>query len=172
MPRLTALLVLAALALAALGAYDVMRGDPDLATAAEPPPAPAAPPAPALDLATAHTPVGTVVTSGGKTLYRFDKDTAKPSKSACTGQCATNWPPLLEDGKPKLTGVEPGLVGIAVRPDGSRQVTLGGWPLYRYSGDKAPAEVRGEGMAGGAWHAVGVNGKPAAATKPKPRGGS
>src|ERR1700720_4979606 len=29
----------------------------------------------------------------GMTLYTFDKDT--PGKSACNGQCATNWPPAL-----------------------------------------------------------------------------
>ena len=32
----------------------------------------------------------------GKTLYYFTPDTA--TKTACTGSCAQNWPPLLETG--------------------------------------------------------------------------
>ena len=170
MPRLTALLVLAALALGALGAYDIVRGDPKLTDAATPAPASASPPT--FELATVPTSIGTVVTSGGATLYRFDKDTAKPAKSNCTGACATTWPPLLAHGAPKLTGVDPALVGIAVRPDGAEQVTLGGWPLYRYSGDKAPGDLRGEGGAGGTWHAIGPNGKPAATPGKQPAKGS
>lgn len=168
MPKLGILLVLAALALVALGAYDVVRGaGPEVASAA---PAPAAPPA-TFELTATRGALGTVVTSGGATLYRFDKDTAKPAKSNCAGQCAVTWPPLLATGAPRLAGVDPALVGIVVRPDGSKQVTLGGWPLYRYSGDKAPGETRGEGV-GGTWRAVGPAGKPAAATKQPTRSSS
>jgi predicted lipoprotein with Yx(FWY)xxD motif len=28
----------------------------------------------------------------GWTLYRFEKDTPKPPKSNCAGDCATKWP--------------------------------------------------------------------------------
>jgi predicted lipoprotein with Yx(FWY)xxD motif len=152
------LLVAAALALVALGGYDILRGAPEKVA---PVPAAAAP-AP-LELTAAQTPLGEVVTSAGASLYRFDKDTAKPAKSNCVGQCATTWPPVLAtDGVPQLAGIEPGAVGIAVRTDGTRQVTLAGWPLYRYAGDTAPGELKGEGV-GGVWHAVAPNGKPAVA---------
>lgn len=170
MPRLSALLVLAALALGALGAYDIERGDPKLADVAASA-RPSAPP-PALELATVHTPIGTVVTSGGATLYRFDKDTATPAKSNCVAECATTWPPLLARGTPRLTGVDPALVGLVARPDGAEQVTLGGWPLYRYSGDKAPEDLRGEGGAGGAWHPVGPDGKSVASVGKQPAKGT
>jgi hypothetical protein len=70
---------------------------------------------------------------------------------------------LTADGAPKLTGIEPALVGITVRSDGTRQLTLAGWPLYRYTGDTAPGQTKGEGVAG-SWHAVGPAGKPAVAT--------
>ena len=150
------LLVAAALALVALGGYDILRGTPESAA-----PAPAAAAPAPLELTAAQTPLGEVVTSAGASLYRFDKDTAKPAKSNCAGQCATTWPPVLAtDGVPQLAGIEPGAVGIAVRPDGTRQVTLAGWPLYRYVGDTAPGELKGEGV-GGVWHAVAPNGKPA-----------
>ena len=156
------LLVGAALALAALGGYDVMHGARTPASAAGPSAAAVAEP---LTLATARVGLGggqgEVVTSAGATLYRFDKDTAKPAKSNCAGQCAVTWLPVLATGgAPKLDGINPSLVGIAVRADGTEQVTLAGWPLYRYTGDTAPGETRGEGV-GGSWHAVGPVGKPA-----------
>jgi predicted lipoprotein with Yx(FWY)xxD motif len=129
--------------------------------------------APPLGLATTVTPIGTVVTSDGRTLYRFEKDVPKPPTSNCKGQCATTWPPVLSaDGTtPAIAGVDESLVGT-VRRDGSRQVTLKGWPLYTYSGDTAPGETNGEGV-GGTWHAIGVDGKPAAdaavPARPAPR---
>jgi predicted lipoprotein with Yx(FWY)xxD motif len=47
--------------------------------------------------ATDNPQLGQILTDGdGRTLYRFDKDTAKPSKSNCEGDCATAWPPLLK----------------------------------------------------------------------------
>ena len=163
------LLVGAALALAALGGYDVWRGDPQAAPSAGAAPATDAP----ITLTTARVPLGEVVTSSGATLYRFDKDTAKPAKSNCAGQCATTWPPVLATGgAPQLRGIAPGLVGIVLRSDGTEQVTLAGWPLYRYLGDTAPGQTKGEGMAG-SWHAVGPAGKPAiAAAKPTGQRGS
>jgi predicted lipoprotein with Yx(FWY)xxD motif len=153
------LLVGAALALAALGGYDVWRGDPQAAPSARPAPAAATP----IILTTARVPLGEVVTSSGATLYRFEKDTAKPAKSNCAGQCAATWPPVLATaGAPQLRGIAPGLVGIVLRSDGTEQVTLAGWPLYRYTGDTAPGQTKGEGVAG-SWHAVGPAGKPAVA---------
>jgi predicted lipoprotein with Yx(FWY)xxD motif len=151
------LLVGAALALAALGGYDVLRGDPRAAIVSATPAAAAAP----IALTTTHVPLGEVVTSAGAALYRYDKDTAKPAKSNCAGQCAVTWPPVLTgSGIPQLTGIDPALVGIVLRPDGTEQVTLAGWPLYRYTGDTAPGQTLGEGKSG-TWHAVGPAGKPA-----------
>jgi predicted lipoprotein with Yx(FWY)xxD motif len=87
---------------------------------------------------------------GGWVLYRFDKDTAKPaSTSACEGDCAKVWlPALTNDGNPKLAGVNQKLVGTVTRADGTKQLTVAGWPLYRYIGDKKP----------GTWHGQNVNG--------------
>ena len=152
------LLVGAALALAALGGYDVLCGDPRAAIVSATPAAAAAP----IALTTTRVPLGEVVTSAGATLYRYDKDTAKPAKSNCAGQCAVTWPPMLTGaGTPQLTGIDPALVGIMLRPDGTEQLTLAGWPLYRYAGDTAPGQTLGEGKSG-TWHAVGPVGKPAA----------
>ena len=43
-----------------------------------------------------------LVNGSSQTLYLFEKD--KNGKSACSGACATNWPPLLTKGKPKASG--------------------------------------------------------------------
>lgn len=129
--------------------------------------APARAAAPPKGLGTGVTPLGTVVTSDGRTLYRFDRDTSRPPASNCLGQCAKTWPPLLsEDGRaPVVDGVDRSLVGTVRRSDGRTQVTLKGWPLYTYSGDTTPGETTGEGV-GGTWHAIGVDGAPVSAAPP------
>jgi len=118
-------------------------------------------------LATGVTSLGTVVTSDGRTLYRFDRDTSRPPASHCATRCATTWPPLLARGgrTPRIAGVDSAAVGIVHRDDGGTQVTLKGWPLYTYSGDQGPGETNGEGV-GGTWHAVGVDGRPVTAAPP------
>ncbi|MEV7612522.1 SCO0930 family lipoprotein [Streptomyces sp. NPDC089799] len=114
--------------------------------------------------------VGTVVTdSEGASLYRFDKDTAKPPKSACEGDCAKAWPPVPADGAAATTGIEAGLIGSVTRADGTKQLTLGGWPVYRYAKDTAPGEAKGEGV-GGTWHALAPDGRKAVDAKQKPGG--
>jgi len=99
--------------------------------------------------------LGTVVIDGlGWTLYRFDADSAKPSRSACTGSCAEEWPPvLMQAGTPAYEGVDPSVVGTVARDDGRQQVTIGGWPVYRHASDSQPGAVDGQG-AQGQWFAV------------------
>ncbi|MBN9101782.1 MAG: hypothetical protein J0I49_27340 [Pseudonocardia sp.] len=128
-----------------------------------------APAADAGGLATASTTVGTVVTSEGYTLYRFSQDTATPSTSTCVGACATAWPPVLGDGVPAVDGLPADLVGTVGRPDGAQQLTLNGWPLYRFAEDTAPGDVNGQGV-GGTWQAIGPDGTPAGAAAPADTG--
>ncbi|MGW4246178.1 hypothetical protein [Nocardia sp. NPDC004722] len=100
-----------------------------------------------------------VVDRDGRSLYRFDKDTADPSKSNCTGDCATTWPPLLVSRGQSLyvDGIDPARTGFIERPDGSCQITVGGWPVYYFSKDKTPGDLNGQGV-GGTWFAVNPNG--------------
>jgi predicted lipoprotein with Yx(FWY)xxD motif len=108
--------------------------------------------------------LGQIVTdSGGRTLYRFDKDTNKPSATHCTDACAAKWPPVVVQGKPELNGVGSALVGSVARPDGTMQVTLNGWPLYRFAGDTAAGQANGQGV-GGTWFASTPEGKKAQGT--------
>ncbi|WHT23647.1 hypothetical protein N8J89_28150 [Crossiella sp. CA-258035] len=107
--------------------------------------------------------LGSVITDHeGYTLYRFDKDTAKPAKSNCVDACAAQWPPVLANGNFQVEGIDPALVNTILRADGEQQVTVGGWPLYRFAKDARPGESNGHGK-GGTWHAATPDGKKAAA---------
>jgi predicted lipoprotein with Yx(FWY)xxD motif len=167
---LVALAAAAAVSLGACGTSSTIAGVPAPAPVAAPaaPPAPAAPAGPALT-ASPTAALGTVVVDGtGFTLYRFDKDKPKPSKSNCNGSCATQWPPVLvasaaEAKEVKLDGVDAGAVNTVKRADGKLQLTIGGWPVYRYSGDKAAGDTTGQGV-GKVWFAVTPAGKKAVAT--------
>ena len=101
------------------------------------------------------TSIGPVLAnSKGFTLYWYAKDTSMTS--ACTGGCATAWPPLI--GTPKAAmGVRlTGKLAAITRAGGLTQATYKGHPLYTYAGDTAPGQVKGNGL-GGVWHALRVN---------------
>ncbi len=111
-----------------------------------------------------------VVDGNGRTLYVFDKDTAEPSKSNCDGDCAAKWPPLIAaSGTPQVDGVDASLVGTVTRTDGSKQVTLAGWPLYQFAEDSKAGKADGQAV-GGAWWVVGADGKKIT-TEPAPGSG-
>jgi len=167
---LIALAAAAAVSLGACGTSSTIAGVPSPAPAAAPAaaPAPVAPAGPALTASPTDA-LGTVVVDGtGYTLYRFDKDKPKPSKSNCNGSCATQWPPVLVASADKakavkLDGVDAAAVNTVKRADGKLQLTIGGWPVYRYSGDKAAGDTTGQGV-GKVWFAVTPAGKKAVAT--------
>ncbi|MEU2853397.1 SCO0930 family lipoprotein [Streptomyces syringium] len=119
--------------------------------------------APAKQLAVREAPgIGPVVADGkGLTLYRFDKDTAKPPASRCDGDCAKAWPPVPADDASATAGLDAEL-GEVKRADGTMQLTLAGWPVYRYAKDAAPGDTKGQGV-GGTWSAFAPDGKKAGA---------
>jgi predicted lipoprotein with Yx(FWY)xxD motif len=118
-------------------------------------------------IATTITSLGTVLTSDGFTLYRYRKDSANPPKSNCTGKCAATWPPVVLNGPVGTNVIDPTMMGSLRRADGTEQLTINGWPVYRYSRDTDPGLMIGQGVDG-AWSAIGIDGKalpdPAAAT--------
>ncbi|WP_030769835.1 SCO0930 family lipoprotein [Streptomyces sp. NRRL F-2664] len=110
--------------------------------------------------------LGPVLTdSAGLTLYRFDKDTAKPPKSNCEGDCAKTWPVVAAGDVTAAAGMDPALLGEVVRGDGTKQLTVAGWPVYRFNKDAKPGDVKGQGV-GGVWFAFGPDGKKAAKGAP------
>ncbi|WP_445284789.1 SCO0930 family lipoprotein [Streptomyces sp. DSM 118148] len=120
------------------------------------------PAVPAGKLTVAANPdLGNVLTDGsGLTLYRFDKDTANPPKSNCSGDCATTWPPVPADDATAGAGIDKALLGEVTRADGGKQLTVGGWPAYRYAKDVNSGDVNGQGV-GGKWFALAPDGKKA-----------
>jgi len=96
--------------------------------------------------------LGKILTdSKGRTLYVFKKDS--PGKSACTGNCLKTWPPYAARGALQLPSEVSGTLDTFTRPDGTKQVTYGGVPLYYFSGDTAPGDTKGQGI-GNVWFAA------------------
>jgi predicted lipoprotein with Yx(FWY)xxD motif len=125
-------------------------------------------------VSTAKTSLGQIiVNANGRTVYLFEKD--HNGKSACSGQCAAFWPPLITSGKPSVTGgAKASLIGTTRRADGRLQVTYNHHPLYTFVKDKKAGQTSGEGVNafGAGWDAISPAGakieKPSA---PPPAGG-
>ena len=100
--------------------------------------------------------LGTILAdSQGMTLYTL---TSAGKPVACNATCSSVWPPLeLPAGVTTPTGA-PGVTGLGTTtgPNGTKQVTHGGLPLYRFSRDTASTDASGEGIQsfGGVWHVV------------------
>ena len=88
---------------------------------------------------------GILTNAAGMSLYTFDKDTG--GKSACTGSCTTNWPPMMAGPSDKASGD----YSIISRDDGSKQWAYKGKPLYLWSKDQKPGDTTGDGR-NNIWH--------------------
>jgi len=123
--------------------------------------APSGSAAPGTTVATAANGLGRVLVDGrGHTLYLFEKD--RGGHSACSGLCATYWPPLLtRHTSIAIKGARQSLLGTIRRADGTRQVTYAGHPLYFFSGDSKRGQTNGEGLTdfGAAWYVLTPSGK-------------
>jgi predicted lipoprotein with Yx(FWY)xxD motif len=111
-------------------------------------------------------PLGIVLTDGsGRLVYRSAADSANPPASNCADSCAETWIPITtEPGqKLELAGVKPELVGQLQRADGSTQLTLAGWPLYRNRDDDGSLTSAGHNGENGTWFVVTPTGEPVAA---------
>ncbi|MFE3167034.1 hypothetical protein [Streptomyces sp. NPDC059224] len=107
--------------------------------------------------------IGTVVADDrGMTLYRYDKDESDPSKWTCSGTCTKTWLPVIVGDSVRTSGVAENLLGTVHR-NGKKQLTLAGWPLYRYNGDTGARQANGQGKDA-QWYAVAPSGQKAAET--------
>jgi predicted lipoprotein with Yx(FWY)xxD motif len=106
---------------------------------------------------------GVLTGADGRTLYANTVDTV--DKITCVDACAAQWPPVPGPATAAGTGLDASKLGIAVRPDGTKQATYDGHPLYVFNDDKAAGDKKGEGIddAGGTWHVATVTGPPSSA---------
>jgi predicted lipoprotein with Yx(FWY)xxD motif len=102
-----------------------------------------------------------LVDAKGLPLYSPAQE--KGGRIMCKGGCTSIWKPLtVRSGRPS----GPGHLGVVRRPDGTRQVTAGGRPLYTFFQDTA-GRATGNGVRdafGGrhfTWHVITAKGAPA-----------
>jgi predicted lipoprotein with Yx(FWY)xxD motif len=102
-----------------------------------------------------------LVDSAGKALYESNEEA--DGSVICTDACATIWEPLtIDSGAPTGEDVS-GELGVAERPDGTRQVTIDGRRLYSFVEDE-PGQVTGDGFSDAfdgqqfTWHVVTADG--------------
>ena len=123
-------------------------------------PASSAPaPAAASELKIAESKVGQIVVDGkGMSVYYYTKDTKDSGTSACTGGCLAAWPPVTTTSDaPSGEGVM-GTLGTIATPDGKKQVTINGMPIYYYAKDKAAGDITGQGV-NSVWYLVAPSGE-------------
>jgi predicted lipoprotein with Yx(FWY)xxD motif len=85
-----------------------------------------------------------LVDSRGMPLYSSNLDAN--GTPACSGACASVWKPLtLASGTPSAANGA-GKVGVVMRSDGMRQVTVAGKPLYTFVKD-SPGKATGNGVS-------------------------
>ncbi|MDN3585061.1 hypothetical protein QWY86_00130 [Pedobacter aquatilis] len=92
---------------------------------------------------------GTILTDkAGKSLYFFSSDVGGTAN--CTGGCEATWPLYYASDVSTDVNLDKTQVGEITRPDGRKQSTYKGYPLYYYASDIAAADVKGDGI-GGIW---------------------
>ncbi len=94
-----------------------------------------------------------LVDAQGRTLYHLSGEGA--GKWICTSSaCVGVWHPLVATSG-GVSGSTVGSLGTIVRPDGTRQVTYQGMPLYTFAPDSSAGDVKGQGIRDvGTWMAV------------------
>ena len=107
-----------------------------------------------------------LVDSSGRALYSPDEEAS--GTILCVDACIQIWTPLAAEGTPTAAaGVVP--LGVIDRPDGSKQVTADGKPLYTFAQD-APGQVNGNnvtdefGSQNFTWRAIVADGSAATGT--------
>ncbi|MFJ6313211.1 COG4315 family predicted lipoprotein [Pseudarthrobacter oxydans] len=113
----------------------------------------------AVDLMTATSSAGEIVVdANGMSVYFFTKDVKDSGTSACTDACLAAWPPVTTAAEtPQVEGVT-GTVGTITTPDGAKQVTLNGLPLYYFAKDTKAGDILGQGV-NGVWYLADPSGE-------------
>lgn len=100
-----------------------------------------------------------LVSSTGRTLYRYTVDSKGVNRCSSDAACSKYWPALLVKTGAKPTagsGANAALLGTIKAAHGMQQVTYAGFPLYVFVGDTAAGQTKGQGFEK-TWYVV--NGK-------------
>jgi predicted lipoprotein with Yx(FWY)xxD motif len=91
------------------------------------------------------TPAAAASANGsGRAIYLWEKDSM--NSSACSGGCASAWPPVTATGALTASGsVNKADLSTFTRSDGTKQVAYDGHPLYYFEGDSGPGTDTGQG---------------------------
>ena len=87
----------------------------------------------------------------------------------CTGACTSFWKPLTPGAVAPTAAAGTPALGVVDRPDGTKQVTAAGRPLYTFVQD-GPHQVTGNGLSDDfdgqhfTWHAVLASGGSSSST--------
>ncbi len=109
--------------------------------------------------------VGKVYTdANGMALYTPEQEANGAIR--CTASCTSIWIPLdaPATGSPTEAPGVRGTLGVIDRPDGTKQVTLDGAPLYRFYQDSRAGTANGNGIQDSfdgtsfTWHVASVDG--------------
>jgi predicted lipoprotein with Yx(FWY)xxD motif len=86
-----------------------------------------------------------LVDAKGDALYTSQQEAS--GMVLCTSGCTAIWDPLTVQGSRTPIGATSidGMLGTVERPDGTRQITFDGAPLYRFTVDSGPGVVSGNG---------------------------
>lgn len=89
-----------------------------------------------------------LTTDNGLTLYVYAKDTPNSGVSACTGGCASAWPPFYTNFS--ILSVQAPLNASSFSTikgtNGETQLTYEGYPLYFFAGDSNAGQISGQGV--------------------------
>ncbi|MEX2536798.1 MAG: c-type cytochrome [Trueperaceae bacterium] len=111
---------------------------------------------------------GSILVDGeGFVLYVFLGDQTEDRDapvSTCDTACARTWPPLTTSTWPILeeavgSEVDTASIDRIELADGTNHLAYGGWPLYRFIGDREPLTASGQGL-GEDWYVLSSVGEP------------
>jgi len=96
------------------------------------------------------------VDAGGKTLYLFAND--QGTTSSVPANILTAWPPIKATGTPVAgPGIDAAKLGVAMQANNENWVTYNGHVVYTFSGDAAPGDTNGQGLAN-VWYVISAAG--------------
>jgi predicted lipoprotein with Yx(FWY)xxD motif len=103
---------------------------------------------PGVELDVAAPPGATIflVDHNGRPVYTLDD--ASGGNAKLSGNCAQNFTPVAGHSTAAAgdTSVKSSMTGSTAGPNGSKQATYNGKPLYYYNGDQARGDAKGQGL--------------------------